>query len=77
MRVIVIGGGIAGLTAAYRLQGADPTLQIILVEQGPRLGGKIVTEEADGFIIEGGPDSFITQKPAALRLVPRILSYRP
>jgi oxygen-dependent protoporphyrinogen oxidase len=70
MRVIVIGGGITGLATAYRLQRADPTLQITLVEREPRLGGTIVTHQADGFTVEGGPDSFLArQKPWGLQLV--------
>jgi len=72
VRVAIVGGGIAGLATAYHLQEgarrAGLPLSYSLVESGPVLGGKIVTHEADGFVIEGGPDSFITQKPAALRL---------
>ena len=47
----------AGLPLAYSL-----------IESEPAFGGKIVTDTQDGFVVEGGPDSFITQKPAALRL---------
>ncbi len=68
--VVIIGGGIAGLTAAYRLQSADTgKLGYHLIEASPRLGGKIVTEHTDGFTIEGGPDSVIPQKPWALELM--------
>jgi oxygen-dependent protoporphyrinogen oxidase len=71
-RVAIIGGGIAGLATAYYLQEkarqAGLPLSYNLIESGPSFGGKIVTDEQDGFVIEGGPDSFITQKPAALRL---------
>ncbi len=67
---VIIGGGIAGLTAAYRLQtAAAGKLSYHLIEAGPRLGGKIVTEHAGGFTIEGGPDSVIAQKPWALELM--------
>lgn len=64
MKVAVVGGGIAGLAAAYyaRKQGFSVTLI------DPRPGGKIITDSSDGFVIEGGPDSFITQKPAAAAL---------
>jgi oxygen-dependent protoporphyrinogen oxidase len=69
MNVLIVGGGIAGLATAYRLHRDDPALQITLVERAPRLGGKIVTAEEDGFIIEGGPDSFLAQqKPWGLQL---------
>jgi len=72
IRVAIIGGGIAGLATAYYLQEkacqAGLALSYSLIESSPSFGGKIVTDEQDGFVIEGGPDSFITQKPAALRL---------
>lgn len=70
-RVVVIGGGIAGLTAAWRLQqsAGDEPLNVSLVEASGRWGGKVVTDREDGFVIEGGPDSFIPQKPWALELV--------
>jgi oxygen-dependent protoporphyrinogen oxidase len=67
--VAIIGGGIAGLSAAYHLQKksaeAGQPLSYSLFEAGAELGGKIVTDASDGFIIEGGPDSFISQKPWA------------
>jgi protoporphyrinogen/coproporphyrinogen III oxidase len=66
VRVLVIGGGITGLTAAYVLGRAG--VPVTLLEAGPRLGGKIATERADGFLIEHGPDSFLTARPAALDL---------
>jgi oxygen-dependent protoporphyrinogen oxidase len=69
MSVVIVGGGIAGLATAYRLRQGDPSLPITLVERDPQLGGKIVTAEQDGFVIEGGPDSFLAQqKPWGLAL---------
>jgi len=70
-KIIIIGGGIAGLATAYRIQrkileGAD--LECVLLEGSDRFGGKISTEKSDGFVIERGPDSFISQKPAAIQL---------
>ena len=59
--VVVIGGGIAGLTAAYRVRMAG--LPVMLVEAESRLGGKIHTERRDGFVLEGGPDAFLATKP--------------
>ncbi len=67
-RVAIVGGGIAGLAAAYRLKQNAPGLSIALVESDNRLGGKIVTERVDGFVIEGGPDSFLSYKPRGVGL---------
>lgn len=67
VRTLIIGGGISGLSAAYYLakRGASSTL----IESRPRLGGVIQTEHLEGCVIEGGPDSFLSAKPAALDLI--------
>ncbi len=67
-RVVIVGGGIAGLAAAYRLTQTAPELAVSVVESEARLGGKIVTERVDGFVIEGGPDSFLSVKPRGVGL---------
>jgi protoporphyrinogen/coproporphyrinogen III oxidase len=64
--VIVVGGGITGLTAAYELQRRG--CRAIVLERAARAGGLILTDRVDGFTIEGGPDSLLTSKPAALDL---------
>ena len=68
----MLGGGITGLAAAHRLlqvhADAMPGLRVTLVEAEDRLGGKIVTERLDGFVIEGGPDSFLATKPRGIGL---------
>ncbi|HET8523184.1 MAG TPA: protoporphyrinogen oxidase [Thermomicrobiales bacterium] len=66
--VVIIGGGIAGLAAAFRLTQIVPTSRITLIEQDEHLGGKIKTERADGFVIEAGPDSFLSSKPRGIGL---------
>jgi protoporphyrinogen/coproporphyrinogen III oxidase len=66
-KVIIVGGGISGLSAAYDLHRADVPTTII--EKQPRVGGVIETRVADGCTLECGPDSFITQKPEALALI--------
>ncbi|HEY4753316.1 MAG TPA: FAD-dependent oxidoreductase, partial [Candidatus Limnocylindrales bacterium] len=62
MGVLVIGGGITGLVAARSL--ARDGVPVVLAEAGPRLGGKVASEHADGFIVEHGPDSFLATRLA-------------
>ena len=71
-RVVVVGGGITGLAAAYQLANAarqrSGNLDLRLLEATDRVGGVIRTERKGGFLLESGPDSFITEKPWALEL---------
>ena len=71
-KVVVIGGGITGLTTAYYLQKQiaeqNLPLEVKLVEASHKLGGKIQTVHKDGFIIERGPDSFLERKKSAAKL---------
>jgi oxygen-dependent protoporphyrinogen oxidase len=71
--VVIIGGGITGITAAYYLQKTIKEQQLPieckLVEATHRLGGKIQTVVRDGFVIERGPDSFLARKLSASRLI--------
>lgn len=71
-RVAVIGGGITGLAAAQRLVSSSDTTSVVLLESSRRLGGIIRTESADEFLMELGPDSFITNKPAAVQFCDEI-----
>jgi oxygen-dependent protoporphyrinogen oxidase len=72
MKLIIIGGGIAGLSAAYYALKNTPEARITLLEASDRWGGKITTDRLsfdDGiFIIEGGPDTFLATKPWAVSL---------
>jgi len=71
MRVAIIGGGIAGLSAAYELElarRAGMDVDYELFESGARLGGVISSTVVDRTVIEHGPDSFLTEKPAAAQL---------
>lgn len=76
-RIIIIGGGVAGLGAAYKVTRAASEgheLEFVLLEKDLRLGGKIQTEfvpdpsEKGRFIVDGGPDCFLTEKPACHRI---------
>ncbi|HEV7744754.1 MAG TPA: protoporphyrinogen oxidase [Pyrinomonadaceae bacterium] len=75
-RLVIIGGGISGLAAAHRLlersQESGDQVSLTLLEACDRTGGIIQTRERDGFIVESGPDSFISEKPAALELCKRL-----
>ncbi|MDE2758662.1 MAG: protoporphyrinogen oxidase, partial [Acidobacteriota bacterium] len=75
-RLVVVGGGISGLAAAHRLLEKAPRLnqdlRLDLLEAGHRLGGVIHTVREQGFLLEGGPDSFISEKPWAVDLCRRL-----
>src|SRR5271155_743199 len=71
-RVAVIGGGVAGLAAAYELaclarNGAE--VEVVLFEASTRLGGIVETVREGGFVIECGPDAWVSEKPWARELV--------
>lgn len=66
MRTAIIGGGITGLSAAYELARAGH--ETVLIEERQSLGGVIQTEVVEGCVLEGGPDSFLSAKPAGEEL---------
>ncbi len=73
--IVVIGGGISGLSAANclcELGGENPSFDVQLIEASDRLGGTVRTYLREGFLLEGGPDAFISEKPEALALAKRI-----
>jgi oxygen-dependent protoporphyrinogen oxidase len=67
MKFAVIGGGISGLTSAYRLAQRGATVKVF--EEAPRLGGKIFTLNDWHASLEGGPDAFLTRTPNIMNLV--------
>jgi len=75
-RVAVVGGGVTGLAAAHHLVELAPdagtAIEVSLFEAAPRLGGVVSSIRRDGFLIEEGPDSIITDKPWARQLAERI-----
>ena len=68
--VVIVGAGIAGLAAAYELSRRG--IANVVLERSSRAGGVIVSEEIDGFTIDGGPDSLLVQKPAGIALCQEI-----
>ena len=76
MRLVVVGAGISGLAAAHRAveraREQGRSLELTVLEGADRVGGTIQTEQRDGFLVEGGPDSFLSEKPWALALCQRI-----
>ena len=73
-RAVVIGAGIAGLAAALSLRehAKGASFEIVVLDRNPRPGGNIVTERVGGFLIEGGPDCFLSEKPWAMELCKRL-----
>ena len=70
-RIAIVGGGIAGLTAAYELSQQARNgegIEVVLFESSHRLGGIVETVREGGFIIECGPDAWVTEKPWAKAL---------
>jgi oxygen-dependent protoporphyrinogen oxidase len=64
--VVIVGGGIAGLATAYELHRRG--IGFVLLEGGERAGGVILSEEVDGFVLDGGPDALLIQKPDGIKL---------
>jgi len=71
-KIIIIGGGIAGLAAAVHLKAGakshNKTVEVLVLEKNNRIGGKIITEKLDKYLIEGGPDSFLPEKVWSVNL---------
>jgi protoporphyrinogen/coproporphyrinogen III oxidase len=81
-RVVVAGGGIAGLSIAHALVARDPAADVAVLVEEPRVGGNVRTEVLDGYTCEWGPDGFLDNAPATLELAeavglaPRLLPSR-
>lgn len=76
LSITIIGAGITGLSCAYRLQELaserDLALDLKILEASDRTGGILWTTNRDGFLIEEGPDNFITNKPWGMNLINRL-----
>lgn len=68
MSVIIIGGGISGLSLAYFLLERNPSLDITVLEAEKKAGGKIWTDKTEGFLCEGGVNGFLDNRPKTLEL---------
>jgi protoporphyrinogen/coproporphyrinogen III oxidase len=71
-RVVVVGGGITGLAAAHaaveHARERGHKISVTVMERSPRFGGNLVTERVGGFLLDGGPDSWVASKPQASAL---------
>jgi oxygen-dependent protoporphyrinogen oxidase len=67
-RVVVVGAGITGLTAAYRIQRERPDVELIVLERAQRVGGKILTTSFAGYPIDAAADAFLARVPEAVEL---------
>src|SRR5262245_32749227 len=67
-RVVIVGGGLSGLSLAYRIRERLPAVQLTILEKSARPGGNILTIDRDGFRVEGGPNGIFDAKPHTLQL---------
>lgn len=72
MKLVIIGGGISGLSLAYFLLEKKPSLDIVVLESEKKAGGKIWTDKVGGFLCEGGVNGFLDNRPKTLELVSRL-----
>ena len=72
MRLVIVGGGITGLSLAYFLLEHKPSLDILILESEKKAGGKIWTDRVDGFLCEGGVNGFLDNRPKTLELVSKL-----
>jgi oxygen-dependent protoporphyrinogen oxidase len=69
MRIVIAGGGIAGLSLAWALRARAPEVDVVVLERTSRPGGNIRTEHVEGYTCEWGPDGFLDNAPDTLRLI--------
>ncbi len=72
MRITIVGGGISGLSLAYEMLERDRGLDVMILEEGDRAGGKIWTERADGFLCERGVNGFLDNRPKTLEVAAKL-----
>jgi oxygen-dependent protoporphyrinogen oxidase len=69
VRIGIVGAGLSGLATAFYLRRALPGAELVILEAEAAAGGKLHTEEVEGFRFEAGANGFLTNKPDSLRLV--------
>ena len=67
-RIVIVGGGIAGLSIAHAIRSRDPRADLVVLERGERPGGNVRSEVVDGYTCEWGPQGFLDNVPETLRL---------
>jgi oxygen-dependent protoporphyrinogen oxidase len=72
MRVVIVGGGIAGLAAAHAIRAQSPEAEVLVLEGRERPGGNVRSESIDGYLCEAGPDGFLDNAPATLAFIDAI-----
>ncbi len=72
-RIVIVGGGISGLSLAYAILEREPSVEVIIFESEKRPGGKIWTEKANGFLCESGVNGFLDNKPKTIELSLKLL----
>jgi oxygen-dependent protoporphyrinogen oxidase len=72
MRLLIVGGGISGLSLAYFLLEKDPSFDILVLESEKKAGGKIWTDRVEGFLCEGGVNGFLDNRPRTLELAAKL-----
>ena len=72
-RIVIVGGGISGLSLAFTLLESEPSADIAVFESEKRPGGKIWTEKVNGFLCEGGVNGFLDNRPKTLELASKLL----
>ncbi|MEW6068169.1 MAG: protoporphyrinogen oxidase [Nitrospirota bacterium] len=72
MNLVIIGGGISGLSLSYFLLQRKPSIDIVILESEKKAGGKIWTNKIDGFLCEGGVNGFLDNRPKTLELIGKL-----
>jgi protoporphyrinogen/coproporphyrinogen III oxidase len=69
VRVVVVGAGISGLAAAWRLSRSSPVPQVIVLEGAAQVGGKLRVDSVGGVVVDVGAESVLARRPEAIGLI--------